>query len=199
MMATANLALILAVWAGVAWIVVSGVPLTARSRLVLEVTRVRDQVEDEGLAGTVDLSDGAVREFLDVCNAIVDYPTRFGLSESMAVHIAHETVGCDFAPRASYSALRPEQRRRMGEAEKLLNQTLRHYVIFGSRFWPLLLGTLGTRRLLYRMNAVSRPSQDVRASSPLQVSPEELVRDLRRGARERLHTVRHHGRTLSRI
>jgi hypothetical protein len=159
-------------WASALWVIAVGVPSVARALLRDTVSTLRDAAVDELILGHPSTADGDVRRFVEVTQYLVERPEAFGLTEAWAAH--ESCVGC---PRpAAYTQLTSEQRAKMVEREKLLLREIARYLVFGSRFWPLVLLVvlvLPVARALARrrtpMTSPTRLAVDVRAAAALRL------------------------------
>jgi hypothetical protein len=153
--------------AGLSWTAILGVPMLARVAAVAAVGRLRDELADAVLDGRLPRADPAVQTFLAVTDCFVSHPEHFGLSEAMAAHIAYERLGIPPRRLPTYAALNVDQRRLMHDAERVLAHRLRAYLVFGSRFWLLLLV------------AAAIDSAASRVLPARATSPKQLATDLR--------------------
>lgn len=123
-------------------------------------------------AGNLPADDPAVCELVFAVETVRDVPERFGLTESLAVHEVHSRSGHECNHHLpTYANLTPPQRRLMNDAEPQVRATLASYMVFDSRFWPVIVRFLALREVAVRL-----ARKQARPRGPFGVSRQELGR-----------------------
>jgi hypothetical protein len=126
---------VVTIWATLMFLI----PAAARARFEYHVNVIRDDCMDLALAGTLDRREPCVAEFLAEADSMVADSSDIRLSRALAVHLALDEVGWPTETDGhSYNQLQPDQRRVMHELDRRLFDELGQYLVWGSRFGPIL-------------------------------------------------------------